>query len=207
MRDDFLADIRAVVQHGLVPAAAIADLKGGQGLPNLSFDLNLLMVVARQYFSEIKNKCSITMPDIALGEQRGSRLQFLAGGRNVKQPRTVEEATKNRQKSYTLLVYSFSQVRRGVGFFRWDEGDLEVIAPSIYAGKASPKAAASTDAGASTSGNGAAASATAASPVATAAPAPSNPLITPNPVGSVSKEASTTSVPLSLLGPSTPFGK
>jgi hypothetical protein len=56
---------------------------------------------------------------------------------NVDQLETY--ATLERQQAYTQFVKTYDQVRRVVSFLRWDDGDADDIAPSLYAGRSSKK--------------------------------------------------------------------
>ena len=45
-------------------------------------------------------------------------------------------ASDIRQRMFTLFSNSYEQVRRATIFPRWNEGDAEDIAPSLFAGRA-----------------------------------------------------------------------
>ncbi len=40
-----------------------------------------------------------------------------------------------RARAFTLFSRAYDQVRRAVNVLRWDEGDADSIAPSLYAGR------------------------------------------------------------------------
>lgn len=40
-----------------------------------------------------------------------------------------------RQRTFTLLVRSYDQIRRALSYLRWNEGDVDRIAPSLWAGR------------------------------------------------------------------------
>lgn len=50
-------------------------------------------------------------------------------------PESVAEVTADRQRAYTLFVTSHDQVRRAISYLRWEQGDVDDIAPSLFAGK------------------------------------------------------------------------
>jgi hypothetical protein len=49
------------------------------------------------------------------------------------------DAIQIRQRLFTLFVTAWDQVRRALGFLRWNEDDVDDIAPSLYAGRARRK--------------------------------------------------------------------
>ena len=49
------------------------------------------------------------------------------------------EAAEIRQQAFTLFVNNYDQVRRAISFLRWNEGDVDDIIPSLYAGRSTGK--------------------------------------------------------------------
>ena len=47
----------------------------------------------------------------------------------------MADAGDIRQRLFTLFVNAYDQARRAVGYLRWNEGDADQIAPSLYAGR------------------------------------------------------------------------
>lgn len=66
--------------------------------------------------------------------QLGERLVRAAGVRD-QAPAAVADVALIRQHALALLVNAYDEVRRGVSFLRWREGDVETIAPSLYTGR------------------------------------------------------------------------
>ncbi len=50
-------------------------------------------------------------------------------------PDALAAAALLRQKAFTLAVKTYGALRRGVLYLRYDEGDADRIAPSLYAGR------------------------------------------------------------------------
>lgn len=48
---------------------------------------------------------------------------------------TKEANALERQQAYTLFVNAYDQIRRAISFLRWDQGDADEIAPSLFGGK------------------------------------------------------------------------
>ena len=50
-------------------------------------------------------------------------------------PAIIAASSENRQKAFTLFVKAYDHARRAVSFLRWNEDDVDTIAPSLYAGR------------------------------------------------------------------------
>jgi hypothetical protein len=60
---------------------------------------------------------------------------MIAIGSREQAPAAIDEASNNRQRAFTLLLTAYSQVRRAITYLRWNEGDADSIAPSLYAAR------------------------------------------------------------------------
>jgi hypothetical protein len=60
-------------------------------------------------------------------------------------PAAIAEVSLTRQRAFTLLVRVYDHMRRGVSYLRWDEGDVDTIAPSLYAGRNTARRRSGTD--------------------------------------------------------------
>ncbi|MFS8069892.1 MAG: hypothetical protein ACMG6S_26300, partial [Byssovorax sp.] len=54
---------------------------------------------------------------------------------------TPAEAADRKLRAFTLFTNAYDQVRRGVMYLRWDEGDADSLAPSLYKGRGGPRGA------------------------------------------------------------------
>jgi hypothetical protein len=48
---------------------------------------------------------------------------------------SVAQAQAQRQRNFTLFSRSYTQVRRAIGFLRWEHEDVDQICPSLFAGR------------------------------------------------------------------------
>lgn len=174
LRNTLYSDAVALATRGLIGGDRIGEFKANIGYKNLAFDLMALAGVIRGSWDKIAGKTAITTDDLDQAELIGDQLVSAVGSREHT-PANVAEATQQRQRNFTLFLNAYDQVRRAVGFLRWNERDADRIAPSLYAGrgnsnarKAEPQPAPVPPAGGTTT-----AAATAAAPVAIA-PAASN---------------------------------
>lgn len=55
------------------------------------------------------------------------------------QPDSGKLEAQLRDRAYTVLVRTYDEVRRLLAFLRWEEGDADRIAPSLFAGRSARK--------------------------------------------------------------------
>jgi hypothetical protein len=57
-------------------------------------------------------------------------------------PAALALVSLQRQRNFTLFASAYDQARRAIIYLRWDEQDVDTIAPSLYAGRNRKKDAA-----------------------------------------------------------------
>lgn len=133
-RDVLLTDIPALVKRGLVPAKRVESFKGMAGFKNVSSDLLGVVEVLDACWPAIEGSTAIKRAELQHAKELAERLVRAASLR-AQSPAVVADAQHNRQRAYTLVVRAWDDVRRAVAFIRWRDGDLEKIAPSLWAGR------------------------------------------------------------------------
>jgi hypothetical protein len=104
------------------------------------FDLGALTRGFKERLPELEGKTGIS--DQELQQANRLMLQLLgAVATRKRMPDEVLAATDIRQRMYTLFCNTYSQVRRAVCFLRYEEGDADEIAPSLYQGRVRSKRA------------------------------------------------------------------
>jgi hypothetical protein len=126
----------------------VVKLREGSGYRDLVEDLNMLVLqFQRMPESRIGLETPVTKADLNLASQIAHRINVHVG--NAPDPDVSQEALLiERRKLGALLLRAHGQLRRGVGFFRWDEADVTAILPSLYvpSGPRKPPPEGSTDA-------------------------------------------------------------
>jgi hypothetical protein len=82
----------------------------------------------------IQNKTPLTEQDLVTAKALAERL-IRAAGLKEQSPAMVAEVARIRHQAVTLMIQAYDQTRRAIAFLRWNEGDLETIAPSLYGGR------------------------------------------------------------------------
>lgn len=139
LRTTLYADAVALATRGLISGDRIGDFKANIGYKNLAFDLMALSGLLRQSWDKIAGKTAISSADLDQADLLCDQLVNAVGTRQ-QTPVLTAEVSMQRQRHFTLFVKAYDQVRRAISYLRWNENDLEQIAPSLYvAGRASGK--------------------------------------------------------------------
>jgi hypothetical protein len=169
-RETLRIDATALANRGLIDSNRLSGFKGLVGYKNVGFELLGWASVLHDSWAQIQNKTPVTEQELIAAKDLAERLIRAAGVREQSQA-MVAEVAHVRQQAVTLMIKAYDQARRAVAFLRWNEGDAETIAPSLYAGRArKPNGAGGSDA-ATPASPAPATTASAAAPAAGSAPA------------------------------------
>lgn len=135
MRDRLYADVQALVARELVSAQEIREVKTSNGYKALAMDLTLLTDAVQRRWSELKGKTAITLEEVMQAETAATQL-LRAIGEKEQAPAVIAEASAQRARAFALFMRAYDEVRRAVTYLRWEEGDADTIAPSLYQARA-----------------------------------------------------------------------
>ncbi len=138
VRTVLMADLEALVAHEIIPAERAAEVPKSLGYRGVAYDITRLIVIFRQYWEGVENNSALTRARLGEYEILSDRLITAVGVRE-QSSETVDAATVRRQRAFTLVVDAYDDVRRGLSYLRWKEGDLDTIMPSLYSGRVSRK--------------------------------------------------------------------
>jgi len=134
LRGVLYADAVALSTRKLINGERIGEMKANPGYQNLAFDLMSLAQLLRSNWDKIASKTAITLDDLDRAELVGDRLMNAISDRAIA-PAALADVSEQRQRNFTLFTNAYDQVRRAITFLRWSENDLDVLAPSLYAGR------------------------------------------------------------------------
>lgn len=144
LRNTLYADAVALATRNLISGDRIGEFKANIGYKNLAFDLMALAQVLRGAWDKIAGKTAITTDDLDQAELIGDQLVSAVGSRE-EAPASLADVAIQRQRNFTLFLNAYDQVRRAVSFLRWNEGDVDRIAPSLYSGRGNSNARSKSD--------------------------------------------------------------
>jgi hypothetical protein len=132
LRDTMYHDAVALALRGLISGDRIADFKTNVGYKNLALDLLGLVKLLRDSWGKIAARTGIKLSELEQAELLGQQLMDAVGARE-QAPATVAQVQAQRQRNFSLFSRSYDQVRRAIGFLRWDHEDIDQICPSLFA--------------------------------------------------------------------------
>ncbi len=133
-RDVLRANALSLAKHGLFDKESIDGYRGHTAHKVVSTDLLVLTRGFRRRWADIEGKSPITGDALERAEMINEQLISAIGARE-QAPGIASAAQLERQRAFTLAAKTYDEVRRGVQFLRYHQGDAEMIAPSIYAGR------------------------------------------------------------------------
>lgn len=134
-RDIMTAEARTLIVRGLLPSNALDDLTGTHGYKNVAFDLSRLAQLFKAALASIQGKTGLSAAEIDEADRFALKLTLAIAHREGS-PQSAAEATNVRQRMFTLFLNTYDQIRRAMVFLRWNIGDADEIAPSLYANRA-----------------------------------------------------------------------
>jgi hypothetical protein len=136
LRQVLAADASALAARGLVNGDTLDEIRGSTGYLDLAFDLSTLAALMRETWSTIASQTGVKLAELDRAEMIAEQV-LVAAGMRAQAPAVMTASAQTRQRSFTLFLRAYDEVRRAVSYLRWHEGDADSITPSLYAGRTS----------------------------------------------------------------------
>jgi hypothetical protein len=130
-RETFRLDAVSLAHRGFIEQERLTAFKGLTGYKNVAFDLMDWAFVLRECWSRIEGKSGLSAEEVDAAAKLGEHLLTQASLRE-QQPERIAEAAHVRQQAILLLAQAYDEVRRAITYLRWQEDDVESIAPSLF---------------------------------------------------------------------------
>jgi len=134
LRDTLQSDAAALAKRRILDSGAVSRLRGGNGYKNIAIELAGLVGLFRENWASIEGRTAIRLEELEHAGRRAQEL-LIATGLREQAPVAVNAASALRQRAFTLFVRAYGQARRAIAYLRWDRGDADDIAPSLYKGR------------------------------------------------------------------------
>lgn len=132
--DVLLRSAAAAVDYGLLPAEELGTYRKANGYRPLALDVIALVRVLTAHAPRLQGRTAFTREDLDAAERCGNKLlEAVAERERLEQ--SAPALSDLRQRVFTLFASAWDDVRRGVTYLRWKEGDADKLAPSLYAGR------------------------------------------------------------------------
>ena len=136
LRESLLIAAEALAHRGLVDAARVAEIRSGKGYIDLAGDLVALSALFLESWAKLSTKTAVELSQVERAAALGPALLAALGERG--QPVGAQEtqgAAAQRLRTFALFVRAYDACQRAVAYLRWDQGDADAIAPSLFKGR------------------------------------------------------------------------
>lgn len=131
LRSKLLLWAEPLVTNGNFDAAAIDKIKDGVGNKDIAGDVVALVGLYRSKWTEVEGLCAVTEADLDRGAQIGPVVFAMVSQREQQKSRAPSADSQRVRRAWTLLDRAYDQCQRALTFLLWDEGSVDLIAPSL----------------------------------------------------------------------------
>lgn len=131
LRQELLGDLKLAAKRGVVPPKRLSEVSQLVGFRNVTSDLGILVRVARGRCRSSRS-ARTSRPPSSIARSGFEAALWHAISASEGMPTSTSTASRERVRALTLLSQAYDELCRIVEFLRWDEGDAETIAPSMY---------------------------------------------------------------------------
>jgi hypothetical protein len=141
LRARLLGDAEALAARELLDRESVQAIRSGQGNLDTANDLVALSALMGASWAKIEHKTAATAEEVHRAGDLGPLLIAALGVREHGTTATPAEAADRKVRAFTLFTTAYDQVRRAVTYLRWNEGDADLLAPSLYKGRGGSRGA------------------------------------------------------------------
>jgi hypothetical protein len=141
LRTALLGDAEALAARGLLDSDSVKAIRADHGNMDTANDLVALSALMGATWAKIEHKTAATAEEIHRAGDLGPLLIAALGVREHGTTATPAEAADRKVRAFTLFTRAHDQVRRAVTYLRWNEGDADTLAPSLYKGRGGSRSA------------------------------------------------------------------
>jgi hypothetical protein len=118
--------------ESLFDPKVLAGARSGTSVRDRASDLSVLAVEYRANEATLAGKMPLTRDDIARAAYVSRAvIDSLVDRAGSSEARAA--ATRDRQLAATLFARTWNEIRRAITWLRWNDGDADTLAPSLYA--------------------------------------------------------------------------
>ena len=133
-----MTDADGFANRKLIDPARLEPARNALGYQALISAVLVLVFVLREHWSQLAGYTPLTEADLARIEGSAHRLSAMLGSREGNAGRAA--AAELRVRALSKLVHLYDEVLRTMTYLRWKHGDIDVLMPSLWAGRGGRKA-------------------------------------------------------------------
>ncbi len=141
LRALLLGDAEALAARGYLNVESVKAIRAGNGNMDTANDLVALSALMGSAWSKIETRTAATAEEVHRAGDLGPLLIAALGVREHGATVTPAEAADRKVRAFTLFNKAYDQARRAVIYLRWNEGDADTLAPSLYKGRGGSRSA------------------------------------------------------------------
>lgn len=126
-----LLDAKLLMSCGTLSAGLLRELSRTRGYKSVAFDLAKLSQLYRDNWELVQGRTGVREHEIEACRNLALTLVDAISRKEGKCPQ-VAAAMSIRQRMFVLLAGVYDELRRGVSYMRWHEGDADRLVPSLY---------------------------------------------------------------------------
>lgn len=131
-RRQLLGATQVLVERGVAPKSLVEKQKGGNAYNAIHDDVLALATWLLTNQSSVASFCKLTTAELIETKNEAKRFLVALGEKGAA---GSGEAATNRTRAFTHFARTYDRLRKLVTYVRWDVGDQDQIAPSLYAGR------------------------------------------------------------------------
>ncbi|MBN8610265.1 MAG: hypothetical protein J0L92_06760 [Deltaproteobacteria bacterium] len=125
----------ALIERDVVSKRSLVKLTGGTSYQGCVEDTRALASWFRALPSDARAQCKVSDADLARAHTMADEFEAAFSERNFARVAGTL-AMEDRARVFTLFFRAYDRARQMLSYVRWHEGDIDRIAPSLYAGRA-----------------------------------------------------------------------
>lgn len=130
LRENLLVAAEALAHRGLLDATRLAEIRSGHGHLDTAQDLVALGALFDSAWPAIGQRTAIERAEVDRATVLGTELLVALGQRE--QLGATVNGKGARARAFTLFVRAYDACQRAIAYLRWNEGDADQIAPSLF---------------------------------------------------------------------------
>lgn len=131
-----LADARALVARGLLPAEVLRKTRDARGYGSAVRSVLVLVSVFERHWAQISELTPTTRADLRAANRLAAELVDAAAVDTTSEHAATAEL---RRRAIGDAVRIYEELRRQMSYLRWHRGDVDTIVPSLFAGRGGRK--------------------------------------------------------------------
>jgi len=134
LRSALYLDVKALASRGLLDPKKWSRVRKAPGYRAVASDLATLAKVLLEGGAPLRERILAMKPDIARAIELSNTIKSALSDA-ASSARAEAAAIDERARAFTLAVRAYDQLRRAIIYMRHDHGDVDQIAPSLFAGR------------------------------------------------------------------------